>query len=92
MMSSASSDGRDRDGKRAALDSDETRPLVSCRVCGSAWYGAAVAHGLSVLGHCSRCGGALCFADWEAGVSQDASASEPGDHREPWQVLGRPGR
>jgi len=94
-MSSASGDGqgepRERDRGPAT---DQTRkPLVSCRACRSDWYGATAAHGLSVLGHCSRCGGSLCFAVLHAGAApQSAEPSVDGDHLEPWQVLGKPGR
>lgn len=95
-MSSASGDGHGEPHARtqAASDPDGARrPLVSCLDCGSAWYGETTAHGLSILGHCSRCGGTLRFADIDGGgVPQEAEGSVTGDRREPWQVLGRPGR
>ena len=92
-MSSVFSDGQGERGRAASAGGEARPPLVSCHACGSAWYGTTAAHGLSVLGHCSRCGGSLRFADLDTGgVPQQAESSAPGDHREPWQVLGRPGR
>jgi hypothetical protein len=38
-----------------------TSPRVRCRDCDFAWYGATVAHGLRVVGSCTRCGGELDF-------------------------------
>lgn len=71
---------------------------VSCGDCLFAWYGATAAHGLSVLGHCPRCGGQLHFHD-EPAVVPDPVARRPitGARREhalagvePAQVLGTP--
>jgi hypothetical protein len=36
-------------------------PRVRCRDCDFAWYGATAAHGLRVMGGCTRCGGELDF-------------------------------
>jgi hypothetical protein len=71
-----------------AAPNTDTEPLVSCTACGFAWYGATAAHGLSVVGRCTRCSGELRF--------HGAPASpETGEHRvvadvEPSRVLGKP--
>jgi hypothetical protein len=71
-------------------DSGPEQSLVCCRQCGFQWFGPTAAHGLSVLGSCSRCGGELRF---RAGEPLDADAGEPDAHHaelQPWQVLGAP--
>lgn len=68
---------------------------VHCEGCGFAWYGEGSAHGLSVIGHCPRCGGELRFvAVPELAAAQEASAGEPDGARQapiaPSRVLGVP--
>jgi uncharacterized protein (DUF983 family) len=36
-------------------------PRVRCQACEFAWYGSTAAHGLKVIGSCTRCGGDLEF-------------------------------
>ena len=65
-----------------------TEPLVSCTACGFAWYGQTAAHGLTVVGRCTRCSGELRFHGTTA-------APETGEHKivadvEPSRVLGTP--
>ena len=36
-------------------------PRVRCRDCDFAWYGATAAHGLRLVGSCTRCSGELEF-------------------------------
>ena len=36
-------------------------PRVTCAGCCSAWYGAAAADGLRIVGSCPKCGGHLEF-------------------------------
>lgn len=38
-------------------------PRVRCRGCDFAWYGEASAHGLRIVGGCTRCGGELDFLE-----------------------------
>jgi len=71
----------------SVLDGDVAQPLVSCTGCGFAWYGHTAAHGLSVIGCCPRCRGALQFH--EHGPTPQ-SAPDTGDDLQPWQVLGPP--
>ncbi len=77
-----------------ALDQSHTQPLVTCVGCGFAWYGRTAAHGLSVIGHCSRCGGDLQFHDAADASPPPADespvADERGEDLQPWQVLGTP--
>jgi hypothetical protein len=40
-------------------------PRVRCHDCDFAWYGATAAHGLHVVGSCTRCGGELDFLTQE---------------------------
>ena len=71
------------------IDDTEAQPLVHCTGCGFAWYGRTTAHGLSVIGHCSRCGGALQFHD--AVQAPERPAEHAADAElQPWQVLGSP--
>ena len=68
---------------------------VLCDGCGFLWYGATAAHGLSIIGHCPRCGGNLHFRDEPAGsadvvAGQVDERPEPGQLVEPAQVLGAP--
>ncbi len=71
----------------SALDETAAQPLVSCTECGFAWYGRTAAHGLSVIGRCPRCRGALHFH----GAAVEPDPSESGDSDvQPWQVLGPP--
>ncbi len=68
------------------IDDTEAQPLVHCTDCGFAWYGRTAAHGLSVIGRCSRCGGSLQFhGEVQAPERADANAG-----LQPWQVLGPP--
>ncbi len=69
------------------IDDAATQPLVSCSGCGFAWYGRTAAHGLSVIGHCPRCRGALRFHDHTAALErgETGAADVP-----PWRVLGTP--
>ena len=64
-------------------------PRVRCKDCEFAWYGQATAHGLSVLGHCPRCGGELIFT--EPGLPEAPAEGEREDLvAEPSRVLGLP--
>jgi hypothetical protein len=69
---------------------------VQCANCEFLWYGATAAHGLSIIGHCPRCGGSLQFRDEPSGASIVAAAPvaldlEPAQvDLEPAQVLGTP--
>ena len=47
---------------------------VLCEECGFLWYGATAAHGLSIIGHCPRCGGSLSFRDHSGAPAEGASA------------------
>jgi hypothetical protein len=69
------------------LDEAAAQPLVSCTACGFAWYGRTAAHGLSVIGRCPRCRGAL---DFHGGGVEPAGAEPPESDLQPWQVLGAP--
>jgi hypothetical protein len=69
---------RQTDGERGAL--------VWCEDCRFEWYGPTAAHGLSVLGSCSRCGGRLSFAADELPQPGEVAERE----LQPWQVLGAP--
>jgi hypothetical protein len=65
-----------------------TEPLVSCTACGFAWYGKTAAHGLTVVGRCTRCSGELRFHG-------GSPLPETGEHRvvadvAPSRVLGKP--
>ena len=61
-------------------------PRVTCDACAYAWYGATVAHGLRIVGHCPRCSGSLTFRD-----PVDApAADEPLLDVSPAAVLGTP--
>jgi hypothetical protein len=71
-------------------------PRVSCEDCGFRWFGPTAVHGLSVIGHCPRCGGTLAFHEQLAvvGVARREQELEDIDERasdlQPWQVLGMP--
>lgn len=65
----------------------EAQPLVNCEDCGFAWYGRTAAHGLSVVGRCTRCGGTLHFHGDAPAPERDTPA---GAEVQPWQVLGAP--
>jgi NAD-dependent SIR2 family protein deacetylase len=73
---------------------DGSAARVQCETCEFLWYGATAAHGLSIIGHCPRCGGSLQFRE-EPGSSSAVAAGpatldpEPA-HLEPAQVLGAP--
>jgi hypothetical protein len=62
---------------------------VQCENCEFLWYGATAAHGLSILGHCPRCGGGLKFRD-QPGERSAAPAGAVASDLEPAQVLGMP--
>jgi NAD-dependent SIR2 family protein deacetylase len=62
---------------------------VQCEKCEFCWYGATAAHGLSIIGHCPRCGGGLHFRDEPGGPSVVAAGPAALD-LEPAQVLGTP--
>ena len=49
-------------------------PAATCRDCGFAWYSAALARGLRLLGSCPRCAGRLTF-------SSPKERDAPDDHR-----------
>ncbi len=75
--------GRHQGGAQAAR--------VSCTSCGRQWFGATVAEGLAVLGHCPRCGGEIAFApEQAAGAAGDRRSELIAAGVQPWQVLGRP--
>jgi len=63
-------------------------PLVRCEACEFAWYGEGAAHGLSILGHCSRCGGKLSFRRRPALADRVVAVAEL--NPEPSRVLGLP--
>ena len=64
-------------------------PKVRCHDCEFAWYGATAAHGLRVLGSCTRCGGELDFlGDDEAQAAPAISDRLAG--LAPAAVLGTP--
>src|SRR4051794_9303202 len=62
-------------------------PLVVCTQCEFSWYSPAMAHGLSMLGHCPRCDGPLQFTG-----PRDCADRTParGGARPPHLVLGLP--
>jgi hypothetical protein len=70
----------------------KARPTVTCRDCGSDWHGSIAAHGLSVLGHCPRCGGHLRFRAPVPQPDRTHAEEAAGSENRPWLVLGRPGR
>jgi hypothetical protein len=65
-----------------------TPARVNCENCEFLWYGATAAHGLSIIGHCPRCGGGLHFCDQPGDASAPAATVAP--DLEPAHVLGRP--
>jgi hypothetical protein len=72
-------------------EEDRGEPRVFCQDCRFQWFGATAAHGLSVIGHCPRCGGVLHFREHSASESVgDDGRSQDDPNLEPWQVLGRP--
>jgi hypothetical protein len=73
--------------EQTALDETHAQPLVSCDDCGFAWYGRTAAHGLSVIGHCSRCDGSLRF---HGAAEAPESGEDARAELQPWQVLGTP--
>jgi hypothetical protein len=64
-----------------------SQPLVNCIACEFAWYGRTAAHGLSVIGHCPRCGGPLQFHGDSSGPERFERVAR---NVQPWQVLGTP--
>jgi hypothetical protein len=66
-----------------------SHPLVHCRDCGFAWYGRTAAHGLSVIGRCSRCRGTLEFHG-EMREPQPQPQEPGAREQQPWEVLGLP--
>jgi hypothetical protein len=64
-------------------------PRVRCDTCDFAWYGATAAHGLRVVGACTRCGGELEFL-----TDDDPASASPVPERllgvSPASVLGTP--
>ena len=66
-------------------------PRVRCEDCDFAWYGATAAHGLRLIGACTRCGGPLAFL---AADEPAPSAAPPVTERlaglSPAAVLGTP--
>ena len=64
-------------------------PRVRCRDCDFAWYGATAAHGLRVVGACTRCDGELDFL-----AQEEEPAAAPVTERlagmSPAAVLGAP--
>jgi hypothetical protein len=62
---------------------------VLCEDCGFLWYGATAVHGLSIIGHCPRCGGSLHFRD-EPNGSSDVVAGAVDEMLDPAKVLGTP--
>jgi predicted nucleic acid-binding Zn-ribbon protein len=75
-------------------DAPSRPPRVCCEDCGHRWYGAVVAHGLTLIDGCPRCGGQLRFLLLEGetaapdGEAVDAIAQAAA--LQPWQVLGVP--
>jgi hypothetical protein len=72
--------------------SEANRPArVRCQGCEFLWYGTIAAHGLSVIGSCPRCGGALEFRESAAPAGAPVGEA-PGalDEVQPWRVLGVP--
>ena len=64
-------------------------PRVRCLECGFVWWGRTAAHGLSVLGHCARCGGELHFRERVASADLPEGPAVA-EGMPPWQVLGSP--
>jgi hypothetical protein len=52
------------------------KAIVTCTECGFEWFGPTAAHALRLVGSCTRCHGALRFAD-EAALP--AISEEPAD-------------
>jgi hypothetical protein len=65
-----------------------TEPLVSCTACGFAWYGRTAAHGLSVVGRCTRCSGELRFHGGP--VAPETAEHQVAADVAPSRVLGNP--
>jgi len=73
----------------SSVPGTDSQPLVSCTSCGFAWYGRTAAHGLSVVGHCTRCSGELRFHGAVDDAVQDAERDDAPDVA-PSRVLGPP--
>jgi hypothetical protein len=66
-----------------------SNPRVRCRDCDFAWYGATAAHGLRVVGSCTRCDGDLDFLTQDE-VPAAAPVTERLAGLSPAAVLGTP--
>ena len=62
------------------------KPMVTCTECGFEWFGPTAAHGLRLLGSCTRCHGALRFSD----EPPEPAAEEPVADVPAHLVLGAP--
>jgi hypothetical protein len=65
-------------------------PRVRCRDCDFAWYGATAAHGLRLIGTCSRCDGELDFLTQEEAPATAPALPERLAGLSPAAVLGTP--
>jgi len=68
----------------------EKTPRVRCKDCDFVWFGKDAAHGLSVLGHCSRCGGELSFEGMTERFARPAALEADSGDSKPSRVLGLP--
>jgi len=66
-----------------------SNPRVRCRDCDFAWYGATAAHGLRLVGSCTRCDGELDFLAQDE-VPPAAPVTERLAGLSPAAVLGTP--
>jgi hypothetical protein len=67
-----------------------SNPRVRCHDCDFAWYGATAAHGLRVVGNCTRCGGELDFLIEDDPAATPSPVSERLTGMSPAAVLGTP--
>ena len=65
-------------------------PAVRCSSCAFAWNSSAMAEGLRLLGSCPKCGGALAFADDDAGATDRFERTDGHGASAPHLVLGIP--